>query len=80
MTTEARKGAGMVLQFGAGGVPVVTGSGTAKVIIDGDILDQSGNKIGNFYDVAMDAVKAWEELAEELGIVPHRDDPEVSAQ
>lgn len=69
MTTEPRKGARMVLTLGGGGVPVVTGSGTSKVIITSEVLASSENNIGDFYDVAVEALKAWEELASKFGIL-----------
>jgi len=47
---------------------LIKGSGTAKVIITGDILDKDGNKIGDFHNTAMKALEAWEKVLAAFGI------------
>ena len=45
-----------------------SGSGTAKVVISGDIIDRDGNKIGNLHDTALEAVEVWENVLDGLGV------------
>ena len=44
-----------------------SGSGTAKVIISGDILGRDGNKIGDLHKTALEAVKVWESVLVDFG-------------
>lgn len=68
MTTKPEKGSSMRLTFNMQGIPQIKGSGTAKVIITGDILDKDGNKIGDFHNTAMKALEAWEKVLAAFGI------------
>ena len=62
MTTKPEKGSFVSLTLDRQGVPKIAGSGTAKVIITGDILDRAGNKIGDLHETALEAVKIWESV------------------
>jgi len=64
------KGSFISLTFNGQGVPQVSKSGTgeAKVIITGDILDRDGNKIGDLHETLLKAIKDWEKVLSEFGV------------
>jgi len=68
MTTKPEKGSFVSLTLNRQGVPQIAGSGTAKVIITGDILDRAGNKIGDLHEIALEAVKIWESVLGDFGV------------
>ena len=68
MTTKEERESFMRLTFTSDGVPEITGDGTAKVIISGDILDRDGNNIGDLYNTALESVKVWESVLSKFGI------------
>ncbi len=68
MTPKPEKGSFMSLTFNRQGVPRIAGSGTAKVIITGDILDRDGNKIGDLHKTVLEAVKVWESVLDEFDV------------
>ncbi|MFC2059462.1 hypothetical protein ACFLTS_07525 [Chloroflexota bacterium] len=45
-----------------------SGSGTAKVVISGDIFDGDGNKTGDLYKVALEAIEVWETVLGDFGV------------
>ncbi len=62
LETKAEKGSFTGVIFTREGVPKKLGSGTTKVVVTGDILDRNGNKVGDFYKTALEAVEALEAL------------------
>lgn len=58
----------MRLTFNNQGIPQVSGSGTARVIITGDIVDATGQIIGDLNNVTYQASAAWEGLLSDFGI------------
>ena len=68
MATRPEKGSSVRLTFNRQGIPQVAGSGTAKVIITGDIRDKGGCKIGDLHDTALEAVKIWESVLDDFGV------------
>ncbi len=68
MTTKPEKGPFVSLTLNRQGVPQIAGSGTAKVIITGDILDKDGNKIGDLHKTVLEAVKVWESVLGDFGV------------
>ena len=62
MTAKARKGSIVSLTVDRQGAPRVAGSGTAKAVVTGDILDRDGNKIGDLRETMLEAVEAWESV------------------
>lgn len=68
MTTKPARNSFVALTFTAQGVPKVSGDGTAKVVVSGDILDKDGNKIGNLHETALEAVKAWEDILSDFDV------------
>ena len=70
MTTKGERGSGVAMTFGPGGVPKVSGSGTAVAVVTGDIVDKDGKSIGDLHATASEAVTRWLEVATELGAIP----------
>jgi len=70
MTTKPERDSFVSLTFNHQGLPQIAGSGTAKVIITGDILDKDGNKIGDLHEIALEAVKIWENVLGGFGVKP----------
>lgn len=68
MTTKPEKGAFVSLTLNRQGVAKIAGSGAAKVIITGDILDRDGNKIGDLHKTALETVKVWENVLGDFGV------------
>lgn len=68
MTTKAEKGSSVRLTFTQDRLPKVSGDGTAKVIISGDILDGDSKIIGNLHETTVEAVKTWESVLNNLGV------------
>ena len=68
MTTKSEKGSFTSLTLDRQGVPRIAGSGTAKVIITGDILDKDGNKIGDLHKTALEAVMIWESVLHDFDV------------
>ena len=68
MAIDPQKGSSMRLTFDLQGKPQIGGSGTAKVIITGSVLDGNGNMIGQLYEIAIKAIECWEKLLNDFGI------------
>ena len=68
MTTEAQNRSSMRLTFDLKGKSQIEGSGTAKVIVTGSVLDGNGNVIGQLYETAIKAIECWEKLLNDFGI------------
>jgi len=68
MTTKPEKGSFVSLTFNHQGVSRKAGSGTAKVIITGDILDRDGNKIGDLHKTVSEAIGAWETVLDDFDV------------
>jgi len=68
MTTKPGKGSVVSLTVDRQGVPRVAGSGTAKVIITGYILDRDGNKICDLHETMLEAVEVWETVLDDFDV------------
>ena len=68
LQTQAKKGSKIAMILGADGVPKIIGDGTAKAVVDGDVVDNNNNHIGYLYDIAQKAVEAWEILLADFGL------------
>ena len=70
MSTKGGKESFISLTFNRQGVPQVSKSGTgeAKVIITGDILDRDGNKIGDLHETLLKAIKDWGKVLTEFDV------------
>jgi hypothetical protein len=69
LQTQANKGSMIAMVIGAGGVPKFSGDGIAKAVVTGDIVDNDENRIGDLYSIANKAVKAWESLLVDFGLL-----------
>lgn len=68
LTTGAAKGSGVMLTLGRDGQPVIRGSGSAKAMVTGEVVDSKGEHIGDLYDIAAKALADWEVLLSEYGV------------
>jgi hypothetical protein len=68
MKTQPKKGSSVVMTFRADGTPKISGNGTAKAVITGEVVDNTNNPIGDLHDIAIKAVKTWEELLVDFGL------------
>ena len=69
LQTQAKVGSMIGITLGAGGVPIFFGDGTAKAVVTGDVVDDAKNPIGDLYDIATQAVEAWERLLGDFGLI-----------
>lgn len=68
MITKPEKDSFIALTFTPQGVPKVSGDGTTRVVVSGDILDKDGNNIGDLHKTASEAVESWENVLGDLGV------------
>jgi hypothetical protein len=68
LATKPRAGSTVCVTLNQTGTPQATGSGSAKAIITGEIVDKDNNRIGDLHQVGTEAVEAWEHLLDDLGI------------
>lgn len=61
------QGSAVGVSFGPSG-PKVSGSGSAAVIVKGEVLDYEGTVIGDLYELEVEALKAWEQELTDIGI------------
>lgn len=59
-------GSSVAMTFDTDGTPKVSGSGSAKAVITGTIVDEDENKIGELSDFTQEAVEDLERLLQEL--------------
>lgn len=69
MRTNPEKGASLGIFINMQGEIQKTGSGAHAVIITGDIMDANGIKIGDLYEMALNAVLTWEDLLSHYNII-----------
>lgn len=69
LQTQAKKGSMVGMTLGAGGELKFIGDGTAKAVVTGDVVDNDNKRIGDLYDIASKAVKAWENLLADFGLI-----------
>jgi len=69
LTTPPKKGEGVTVGIDLSGNTKVTGSGSATAVVTGDVVDKSGEPIGDLYKISMKAVEAWENLIRNFGII-----------
>lgn len=58
-----------MMTLGPAGVPRIAGDGTGVAVITGDVVDEDGNAIGDLHEIELRAVKSWEVLLKELGVL-----------
>ncbi len=66
LTTKAEAGSSVIVVATPQGPRQASGSGTARVLITGDVVDKDGNAVGDLYEVGLEAVETWEELLKEF--------------
>jgi len=64
----AQAGSGVAMTFATDGTPRIAGSGSARAVITGDIVDKNNYILGDFLEIANEAMEAWEQLLTEFGI------------
>ena len=69
LQTQPRKGSKICMTLGADGVPKFIGDGTARAVVTGDVVDNHNHRIGELYDIANKAVRAWENLLIDFGLI-----------
>jgi hypothetical protein len=69
LQTQAKEGSAITMAIGPGGVPEFIGDGSAKAVVTGQIVDNSGNHVADLYEVATKAVEVWERLLVDLGLL-----------
>jgi hypothetical protein len=68
LTTKLEAGSIVAMTFGPRGAPKISGSGTARAVVTGDVVDKDGNRLGDFFDIGQIAVEAWEMLLGAFGV------------
>ena len=66
ITAQPEKG--VAITMGPRGTPQVTGGGSAKAIVTGDVVDSDGKRIYELMSLATEAIIAWETVAKDLGL------------
>lgn len=66
LTTKPEAGSSVAMTLGPGGVPKISGTGTACAIITADVVDEAGNPRGDLFSIAKKAVETWEGLLSQL--------------
>jgi len=66
ITAKPKKG--VEITMGPRGTPQLTGEGSAKAILTGEVVDSDGNRIGELMGLATAAITAWETVARDLGL------------
>ena len=68
LSSGNKKGSSVMMTFNAQGKPQISGSGSGKVIINGDIVDKENKKIGDFHKTAVEAIEVWERLLADFSV------------
>jgi len=69
MTGPAESGSSVAVSFTPQGPRQVSGSGSAHVIVTGQVVDARGTVIGDLYDLEVEALKVWEQVLKDFGIL-----------
>jgi hypothetical protein len=67
LTTGSQRGSGVAMTLNRDGTPRISGSGSAKAVLTGEVLDGGGTRIGDLDDLASRAVEDWERILRQLG-------------
>jgi hypothetical protein len=70
LTTGNEKGSSVAMTLNPDGTPRILGSGSAKAVLTGEVLDDTGTTIGDLDDLASKAVEDWEDALRQLGAWP----------
>ena len=69
LQTQAVKGSRVGMTLGPGGIPHISGDGSAEALITGDVVDSMGQHIGDARKIILDAVTDCERLMREYGLL-----------
>lgn len=69
LQTQAKAGAAVTMTLGPDGVPVIRGDGSGLAVITADVVDPAGKVIGDLFEIQERAVKAWEALLNDYGVL-----------
>ena len=69
LETQARKDSTVGMTLSASGVAKFIGNGSATAVVTGDVVDKDNKPIGDLYDIANKAVKGWENLLADFGLI-----------
>lgn len=69
LTTAPEAGSYVVVTLTPSGLKQVSGTGSTSVIIIGQVVDSNGAVIGDLYQIELEALGAWEEVLNRLGIL-----------
>ncbi|MDA0988718.1 MAG: hypothetical protein O2783_06260 [Chloroflexi bacterium] len=70
LSTGGEAGSSVAMTFGSGGIPKIMsrGSGSANAVITGEVNDKDGNRLGDLYEIELEAVAVLEKVIAELGM------------
>ena len=70
LKTGTEAGSGVLFQMDFNGNSRVDAEigGSAELVLDGDVVDVGGNRLGKFQDICESAVEAWEKELSNVGI------------
>ncbi len=68
LATKPEAGSAIAVTLGCDGTPKVFGSGSAKAVITGDVLDKHNNMIGDLRQIETEALEAWEHLLQDFNV------------
>lgn len=70
LSTGGGVGSSVAMTWGPGGVPKIMsrGSGSARAVITGEVIDKDSNRLGDLYEIALAAVVALENVMAQLGL------------
>jgi hypothetical protein len=68
LQTQPKAGSRVTMTLGAGGIPRIGGDGLAAAVVTGEVVDKDGKYFGDLFELALQAVQAWEDLLAEYGV------------
>lgn len=68
LSPGASAGSAIMMVMGARGQPIISGSGSARVVVTGEVVDKDGKIIGDLFDIEQQAIQAWENLLADFGV------------
>ncbi|HEV8607785.1 MAG TPA: hypothetical protein VGQ99_20785 [Tepidisphaeraceae bacterium] len=70
LTTQAKAGSFMAIGIDPHtGQPVAIGDGKVELIVDADVMEKAGKRIGGLLEIAERAITVWEKAFTDVGVV-----------
>lgn len=69
LQTKSHERSMIVMKMGPSGTPTLIGDGTAKVIVTAQVVDNTGNQIGDLHEIVSKSLEAWEQLLSDVGLL-----------